>query len=485
METPDATSAAAMNARITGSGTASDTFFAVAYEAAMALTPKTAATRNRTLPCMKWCEHTAVFVTNVAHNAVAQIRCTSMSLIMLIYVVTRTPPPTPTVPCNRPTATPSNRCSLSTHSASATPPAFSTRSSNCWQKLIHALPLSPRPISSTNCPLDEDDDSSGECAVVEDDASPLAAVFCPRPNQPLLVLVSAISSTFDATIGSSYFPSLPRLRYSNIPPRATSSSALPANASAAAPPGLSSETAPPKWSPSFVVSTSWSSPSFFFFMKAVGAHASNAPPHHRLNVFPDTFRASRWPIGVVHAPTAPIANAAGMSVTLFCVYAYDPAVVAQVTATTVVPTIFFAVIPSREHAGMNTTAPPKPVKALNAPAPVPHAVVAYCHPGFRGALTHAAGAALGAAPGKLGFTTKGLACAANPFVPCAPAPDTPCTAFAPARAQPTASFATRATISRPRREEWGGETTADGERSMAIPDSAGKQADDDPRKSLS
>ena len=63
------------------------------------------------------------------------------------------------------------------------------------------------------------------------------------------------------------------------------------------------------------------------------------------------------------------------------------------TATTVVPTIFFAVMPRREQAGMNTTAPPRPVRAESAPAPVPHAVVAYCHPGLSGALTHAWGAA--------------------------------------------------------------------------------------------
>ena len=79
MLTPDATSAAAMNPRMTGSGTESETFFAVAYDAAIAETPKTAATRRRTFPCAKWCAHTAVLVTKVAHSAVAQMRCTSMS----------------------------------------------------------------------------------------------------------------------------------------------------------------------------------------------------------------------------------------------------------------------------------------------------------------------------------------------------------------------------------------------------------------------
>jgi len=39
-----------------------------------------------------------------------------------------------------------------------------------------------------------------------------------------------------------------------------------------------------------------------------------------------------------------------------CVYASDPAVVAHVTATTVVPTMFRATIPSLAHAGMNTKA---------------------------------------------------------------------------------------------------------------------------------
>ena len=48
MLTPDATSAAAMNPRMTGSGTESETFFAVAYDAAIAETPRTAATRRRT-----------------------------------------------------------------------------------------------------------------------------------------------------------------------------------------------------------------------------------------------------------------------------------------------------------------------------------------------------------------------------------------------------------------------------------------------------
>lgn len=158
-------------------------------------------------------------------------------------------------------------------------------------------------------------------------------------------------------------------------------------------------------------------------------------------------------MGVAHAPTAPMANAAGISVTLFCVYAYEPAVVAQVTATTVVPMIFFAVIPRREHAGTNTTAPPKPVSADSAPAPVPQAVVAYCHPGLSGALTHAAGAALdGAAPGRDGFTT--CACAAKPLAPCAPAMGTePRAACAAAPAAPAASFAARAAIARPCRRE--------------------------------
>ena len=230
-----------------------------------------------------------------------------------------------------------------------------------------------------------------------------------------------------------------------MPPRATSSSALPASASAAAPPGRTSAVPPGAWSPSTVVSVRWS-PSFFFFMNAVGAHASSAPPHHRRSVFPETLRASLWPMGVVHAPTAPMANAAGMSVTLFCVYAYDPAVVAHVTATTVVPMIFFAVIPRREHAGTNTTAPPRPVRADSAPAPVPQAVVPYCHPGLSGALTHAAGAAFdGAAPGREGFTTR--ACAAKPLAPRAPATGTePRAACAAAPAAPAASFAARAAI---------------------------------------
>ena len=63
MLTPDATSAAAMNPRMTGSGTVSETFFAVAYDAAIAEAPRTAATRSRTFPLRKWCAHTAVLVT--------------------------------------------------------------------------------------------------------------------------------------------------------------------------------------------------------------------------------------------------------------------------------------------------------------------------------------------------------------------------------------------------------------------------------------
>ena len=46
MLTPDATSAAAMNPRMTGSGTDSETFFAVAYDAAIAEAPSTAATSS-------------------------------------------------------------------------------------------------------------------------------------------------------------------------------------------------------------------------------------------------------------------------------------------------------------------------------------------------------------------------------------------------------------------------------------------------------
>ena len=127
--------------------------------------------------------------------------------------------------------------------------------------------------------------------------------------------------------------------------------------------------------------------------------------------------------------------------------------VAQVTATTVVPTIFFAVMPNREHAGMNTTAPPNPVSALSAPAPVPHAAVAYCHPGFNGALTHAVGGAFGALPGNVGFSSGVLVVtpepelnSANPFAPARPTPRT--ALFAKAVPAATASFAWRATIAR-------------------------------------
>jgi hypothetical protein len=66
---------------------------------------------------------------------------------------------------------------------------------------------------------------------------------------------------------------------------------------------------------------------------------------------------------------------------------------AHVTATTVVPTIFFAVIPSFEHVGTKTTAPPNPVSALSDPAQVPHPAVKYCHPGLSGAETHFAAVA--------------------------------------------------------------------------------------------
>ena len=66
---------------------------------------------------------------------------------------------------------------------------------------------------------------------------------------------------------------------------------------------------------------------------------------------------------------------------------------AHVTATTVVPTILFAVIPSFEHVGTKTTAPPNPVSALSDPAQVPHPAVKYCHPGLSGAETHFAAVA--------------------------------------------------------------------------------------------
>jgi hypothetical protein len=60
-------------------------------------------------------------------------------------------------------------------------------------------------------------------------------------------------------------------------------------------------------------------------------------------------------------------------VTPFCAYAKLPAAVAPVTAATVVPTISFALNPSRESAGTNTTAPPKPVIADTIPAKEPDA----------------------------------------------------------------------------------------------------------------
>ena len=59
--------------------------------------------------------------------------------------------------------------------------------------------------------------------------------------------------------------------------------------------------------------------------------------------------------------------------TPFCAYAKLPAAVAPVTAATVVPTISFALNPSRDSAGTNTTAPPKPVIADTAPAKEPDA----------------------------------------------------------------------------------------------------------------
>ena len=125
-------------------------------------------------------------------------------------------------------------------------------------------------------------------------------------------------------------------------------------------------------------------------MNAVGAHARSATPHHIRSVFPLTPFAIIWPNGVLAAPTAPVATAAGMSVTLFCMYAMLPAVVAHVTATTLVPMIFFAVIPSCLHPGTKITAPPRPVSALSPPADVPTTVVNFHQPGLSGALTHLA-----------------------------------------------------------------------------------------------
>ena len=57
--------------------------------------------------------------------------------------------------------------------------------------------------------------------------------------------------------------------------------------------------------------------------------------------------------------------------TPFCAYAKLPAAVAPVTAATVVPTISFALNPSLDKAGTNTTAPPKPVIAETIPAKEP------------------------------------------------------------------------------------------------------------------
>mmetsp|Transcript_7154 Transcript_7154/g.29578 ORF Transcript_7154/g.29578 Transcript_7154/m.29578 type:complete len:276 (+) Transcript_7154:600-1427(+) len=174
------------------------------------------------------------------------------------------------------------------------------------------------------------------------------------------------------------------LRYERMPPLATSSSAFPASASAAAPPARVSAMSPGMWS------ASWVDSCFSFVMNAVGAHARSATPHQALSVFPLTPLAIIWPSGVVAAPTAPVATAAGMSVTLFWVYAMLPAAVPHVTATTLVPMIFFAVMPSCLHAGTKTTAPPRPVRAERAPADAPVAEVNFHHPGLSGALTHLA-----------------------------------------------------------------------------------------------
>ena len=53
----------------------------------------------------------------------------------------------------------------------------------------------------------------------------------------------------------------------------------------------------------------------------------SGPPPTLRSVFPEIRLAIICPNGVVAAPTTPIAIAAGMSVTLFDAYAYDPAVV--------------------------------------------------------------------------------------------------------------------------------------------------------------
>ena len=100
-------------------------FFATRYEHAMAEPAKSTADLLFTFPFLKWAALTATFVSTVAKSAVPQILCTSISVIPVRYADTKTPPPTPTVPCNNPHAAPSANISRSADSASIQPPYLS------------------------------------------------------------------------------------------------------------------------------------------------------------------------------------------------------------------------------------------------------------------------------------------------------------------------------------------------------------------------
>lgn len=113
METPLEMSATTMNCFTCASGICSDRFFATRYEHTIADPAKSAADRNFTFPFLKCAVLTAKFVNTVAKSAVPQILCTSISVIPVRYADTNTPPPTPTVPCSNPHATPSASISRS------------------------------------------------------------------------------------------------------------------------------------------------------------------------------------------------------------------------------------------------------------------------------------------------------------------------------------------------------------------------------------
>ena len=130
MDAPELMSATTIKLFTYSSGICIEMFFATKYEHAMADPASRVADRSLTLPFLKCAALTAKLVITVAKSAVPQVLCTSISVAAVKYDVTSTPPPTPMVPCNTPTATPSAKISRSADNAASHPPCLSCLSKN-------------------------------------------------------------------------------------------------------------------------------------------------------------------------------------------------------------------------------------------------------------------------------------------------------------------------------------------------------------------